>query len=164
MQEEIWKDIPNYEGIYQVSNLGNVKSLNYKRTKKEKNLSSCISSNGYKMVALSKNKKLKSFCVHQLVAISFLNHSPQVYKYHVDHIDNNKLNNYLNNLQVITQRENNSKNKLNKTSKYTGVFWNKFKNKWCSAIRINGKKNNLGCFEDEYEANLAYQNKLKEII
>lgn len=171
MQEEIFKDIPDYEGLYQVSNLGNVKSLEgkvFRRngifhfTKKEKILKKSIAIDGYYVVNLSKDFKNKTFKIHQLVAITFLNHKPCGFKIVVDHINNNKLDNRLENLQLISNRENSSKEARGK-SKYTGVCWDKSKNKWKSAIRINGKTINLGVFKDEYDAHLAYQNKLKEI-
>jgi hypothetical protein len=68
---EIWKDILGYEGLYQVSNLGNVRSLNYRRSGKTKLLKQATD-NGYKRVKLSKNGKKKKYWVHRLVAIAFI--------------------------------------------------------------------------------------------
>ena len=111
--EEIWKDIPNYEGYYQVSNLGRVKSL--KRYVKfmhcnklinERILKGGIGSRGYLVVILSKDKKPKTFEVHKLVAIAFLGHKPCGYKRVVNHIDNNPVNNKASNLEIVSQREN----------------------------------------------------------
>lgn len=105
--EEIWKDIPNYVGLYQVSNLGNVKSLNYNKTKKSKLLTNSLDSNGYLRVGLSNNKALKTIRVHQLVAMSFLDYVRNgKLDVVVDHIDNNKLNNNINNLQLLSNRHN----------------------------------------------------------
>ena len=157
---EVWKDIPNYEGLYQVSNLGNVRSLNYKKTGKVKNLVLNINSVGRQCVSLCNNNK-KTYNVHVLVAISFLNHKPNGYKIVVDHINNKPLNNKLYNLQRITQRQNTSKDKRGGTSKYTGVYMDK--KKWRADIRINGKIKYLGLFTDEKEAAQAYQNELKKI-
>jgi hypothetical protein len=64
-------------------------------------------------------------------------------------------------LQVITNRQNTSKDKRGGTSKYTGVYMDK--KKWRAAIRINGKIKYLGLFTDEKEAAKAYQNELKKI-
>jgi hypothetical protein len=173
MQEEIWKDIPNYEGLYQVSNLGNVKSLSreiLKRGKypficKERMLKNRVNTRGYNQFILSSNRNRKTFTTHQLVAMAFLNHKPDgTHKLVVDHINANKLDNRVENLQVISQRENSSKDKKNKASRYTGVSWSSGNNKWMSAIRINGKQNHLGYFKCETSAHLAYQNKLKQII
>ena len=164
MQEEIFKDIPNYEGPYQVSNLGNVKSLNYASTNKEKLLKQI--NHKYLAVHLYKNKKLKTFKVHSLVYMTFKyeeykNKNQKV----IDHINNNQLDNRLDNLQLISNRENLSKDRKSKTrtSKYIGVNWKKANNKWCAQISIKNKRIHLGLFEDEHEAHLCYQNKLKEI-
>ena len=169
MQKEIWKDIPNYEGRYQCSNLGRVKSLdriihakdglNYPlkgRIKKNQ-----LGSNGYLQTSLNKEGSCKSFKIHQLVAICFLNHKPNGYCMVVDHKDNNPLNNHIDNLQIITNRQNSSKDKKGGTSKYVGVSWQVYK--WIARIRINGKKVHLGYYDKEYDAHLAVQAKLKEI-
>jgi hypothetical protein len=69
---EIWKPIKGYEGLYEVSNLGNVKSLNYSHTGKPKLLKLCKLKNGYLMVQLSKNSVTEKRLVHRLVAQAFL--------------------------------------------------------------------------------------------
>ena len=66
---EIWKDIEGYEGLYQVSNLGRVKSLKFNKIKI---LSQGISGSGYKIVSLSKENQRKIFLVHRLVAMVFI--------------------------------------------------------------------------------------------
>ena len=73
--EEIWKDIPDYEGLYQVSNLGRVKNLNNYHSKTEKILKLIIHPKGYVRVTLFKNRKPKSIFVHQLVGICFIGFS-----------------------------------------------------------------------------------------
>jgi len=85
----------------------------------------------------------------------------------IDHIDNNKSNNRLDNLQLISNRENSSKT-LKKIqgktySKYVGVTWNKQINRWIAQIQVNKKHIHLGTFINEYDAHIVYQNKLKEI-
>ena len=160
--KEVFKDIPNYEGMYQASNLGRVKSLKFNR---ERILKTLDNGKGYLFVGLSCEGKQKQKSVHQIMAITFLNHTPDGYNgLIVDHKDNDKLNNRLENLQLVTARYNLSKDKKGCTSKYTGVCWHKTYNKWISAIIINGKKKHLGYFIDEYDAHLAYQSKLKEIL
>ena len=156
---EVWKYIPKFES-YQVSNLGNVKSLKYG---KERILKKPIGAGGYIQVGIYKNKKCSKRTINQLMAIAFLNHKPCGHKMVVDHIDNNKKNNKLYNLQLITQRENSSKDKKKGTSKYTGVFFAKGKNKWRAAITINGKQKHLGCFVNEKDAAQAYKNELKKL-
>ena len=169
--QEVWKPVVGYEGIYEVSNLGRVYSLpkewigskGCKRKHDGKLLSITYSNKGYPRVLLSSNGKSKTREIHQLVAESFLNHVPCGYKLVVDHIDNDKLNNRVDNLQLISQRENASKNIINKTSKYTGVYFDKSRNKYGSRIQIDGKNIFIGRFNCELKAHLAYQNKLKEI-
>ena len=164
MQEEIWKDIPGYENYYQVSNQGNVRSLDRKvwnRLLKGRILK-YFSSNGYKLVVLRSNNKKKTFRVHQLVAIAFLNHKPDGHKVVVDHINNIKTDNNLSNLQLISHRENSSKDRKG-YSKHTGVYWNKIRKKWTSSILVDGKLKHLGCFTSEEEASKYYQDALKAI-
>jgi hypothetical protein len=97
-----------------------------------------------------------------LVGMAFLNHKPDgTNKICIDHINNDKLDNRLTNLQLITNRENTSKDRKGGTSKYVGVRSSAI-NKWRAEIYINGKTKNLGTFTDEYEAHLAYQKVLNE--
>jgi 3'-phosphoadenosine 5'-phosphosulfate sulfotransferase len=159
MQKEIFKNIPGYEGLYQVSNLGNVKSLKYE---KEKLLKPCKDTWGYYFVNLCKDRKRKGFAVHKLVAMTFLNHIPNGHKIVVDHINNIRTDNRLENLQIISARENISKDWKGNTSKYTGVSWHKRENKWKSQIQINGKRKHLGRFTNEFQAHEAYQKALNE--
>jgi hypothetical protein len=170
--EEIWKELPSYEGIYEVSNLGNIKSLSrikFNKGKfpficKEKILKLGKDTNGYYSVSLYKNGKIKTSNPHRLMAIAFLGHKPCGLKLVVDHINNNPLDNRLENLQIITNRENASKDRKNGTSKYTGVSWDKERNKWTVRFKINGKNLFLGYFLNEEEASEVYNNKLKELI
>jgi len=159
-KREIFKDIFDYEGLYQISNLGRVKSLKCNR---EKILKLSFDTGGYSQVGLCENSIKKTRDVHKLVAIHFLNHTPCGFKLVVNHKDFNKLNNHVNNLEIVTNRVNCNKKHLKSTSKYTGVYWHKRKNKWASSIMINGKLKYLGLFINEEEASDVYQNKLKEI-
>lgn len=168
--EEIWKEIPGYEGCYEVSNQGRVRSLDRETRngkcsfiRKGRLINGSLNSFGYKTVSLRLNNNLKSFLVHQLVAIAFLNHKPDGYKIVVDHINCIKTDNRLENLQLISNRENISKDRKNGSSKYTGVSWNKQRNKWRSNIQINGKNKHLGYFNCETAAFLAYQAELSKI-
>ena len=96
--EEIWKDIEGYEGLYQVSNQGNIKSLNYNHTGKEKILST-KDHHGYRRVTLYKDKKLKTFFVHVLVAKAFIENINTLIYTEVNHIDENRSNNIYTNLE-----------------------------------------------------------------
>lgn len=95
--EEEWRDIAGYEGLYQVSNLGRVKSLNYRHTGKGKILKPDKNKYGYLQVTLYKNGKYNRRFVHRLVARMFIpNHKnlPQI-----NHKDENKENNRIDNLE-----------------------------------------------------------------
>ena len=167
---EIWKEIKGFKN-YEVSSLGRIKSLasiviysNGKiGGKKEKFLKLNLNGSGYLGMSLSKNNKRKTKTIHQLMAIAFLNHKPSGCKLVVDHINNVKTDNRLENLQLITHRENVSKDRKG-SSKHTGVSWNKRRSKWKSSIQINGKPKHLGYFTDELEAAQAYQNALKKLL
>jgi hypothetical protein len=172
MSEEIFKDILGYEGLYQVSNFGNVKSLSREMDNGKRK---CISkerilkfgndgTRGYLNVKLFKGNTKKTIKVHQLVAMAFLGHiSDGSHKIVVDHINNIKTDNRAENLQLLTNRENSSKDKKNGSSQYTGVYWCNYYNKWHSRIYLNGKKKHLGYFTSEIEAHEAYQKALSEI-
>lgn len=97
---EKWKDIKGYEGLYQVSNFGNVKSLNYKRTNKEALLKLQTNTDGYKIINLRKDGKNKLYLVHRLVAMTFIP-NPNNYPI-VNHKDENKENNSVDNLEWCT--------------------------------------------------------------
>lgn len=108
--EEVWKDIPDFEGLYQVSNYGKVKSL--ERTKQgclefyrpDKLLKPGLSHNGYQSIHLCNKDKKKSWRVNRLVATVFIpnpDNKPQV-----NHIDGNKLNNRADNLEWSSPKEN----------------------------------------------------------
>lgn len=109
--EEIWKDIEGYEDLYQVSNMGRIKSLerykeNHGKLQKveEKIKTMNIKNSGYQFVQLYKNNKYKNLMVHRLVAQAFIpnvDNKPQI-----NHIDGNKLNNNVTNLEWCTNSEN----------------------------------------------------------
>ncbi len=125
MQQEVWKDIPNYEGFYQVSNLGNVKSLDRyivypdgtKRLFKSKIQKKTINSSGYVYYDLYIKSKRKRFLAHMIVYIAFVSEYDR--KLDINHIDCNKTNNNINNLELTTRSENMihalKNNLLNKT-------------------------------------------------
>lgn len=105
--KEIWKDIKGYEGFYQVSNKGNVKSLNYHRTGEEKIRKPKVDRYGYLIVALYKNGKCKTLFVHRLVLMTF---APieNMDKLDVNHKDEDKQNNCLSNLEWCDKSYNNN--------------------------------------------------------
>lgn len=166
---EEWKDIPEYEGLYKVSNLGNIKSLPKLRGSgkgylmKEKLLKQVDDGKGYNKVSLYKNGCQKFYSVHALVAMAFLNHKPCGYKLVINHKDLNPKNNTVSNLEIVSQRENSNMKHLKTSSKYVGVSFHKAAKKWTAHIRIGSHKKYIGIFTNEIDAHLAYQKELSNI-
>ena len=127
--EEIWKDIKDYEGLYQVSSFGRVRSLDREVVYRNDRIYNCkgrvlkpsLDDSGYLRVNLCENGKRITKRIHQLVAIAFLKHIPCGLKLVVNHIDNNPLNNNVENLEITTNRKNTSVHRKN-LSGYTGVY------------------------------------------
>jgi hypothetical protein len=122
---ELWKKIEGFED-YQVSNLGNVKSFKFGKEKFLKQ----SKTNGYFHVSCFKDGKQKKFNIHQLVAIAFLKHKPCGMNLVVNHKDFNKENNNVDNLELVTQRENANHKHIKSSSQYCGVTWWKERKKW----------------------------------
>ena len=167
---EKWKTIPNYEGLYKASTLGRIKTLSRQVMNdkglywiKTKILKPGHSGRGYLSLNLYKDNNVKHYQIAILVARTFMNHIPNGIKIVIDHKDNDKHNNRLSNLQLITHRNNCSKDKVG-SSKYTGVSWNKREHKWTVHIRIKGKSTYLGSFQNEEIAAECYNNKVKELL
>lgn len=103
MTEE-WRDIKGYEGLYQVSNKGRIKSLKSWGGNNERIMKPRNQGTGYYMVGLSKNKQYKQFLIHRLVAMAFIPNSNN-YDF-VNHKDENKTNNVVENLEWCTKSYN----------------------------------------------------------
>ena len=110
--KEIWKDIKDYEGLYMVSNQGRVKSMNYNHSGKEKILKTGTYKSGYLYVVLYKNNKQKHFSIHRLVAEAFIEIPEELKQYigtayvQVNHKDENKQNNNVENLEFCDNKYN----------------------------------------------------------
>jgi hypothetical protein len=111
----IWKDIKGYEGLYQVSNFGNVKSMDneinvltrwgtYTNRSKKGKILKLLNNNGYRAVILSKHGKTKLELIHRLVGNAFIPNL--LYKPQINHKDCNKSNNVYTNLEWCTPSEN----------------------------------------------------------
>lgn len=121
MNKEEWKDIVGYEGIYQISNLGNVKSINKNSIMKPSKLPK-----GYLQIGLTKNGKRKYTSIHRLVAKTFIpnpNNLPCV-----NHKDCNTSNNNISNLEWVTHKENNDYRGRKIKAKLTSVILEMKKN------------------------------------
>lgn len=145
MSEE-WKDIKGYEGLYQISNLGRVKSLNYNKTKQEKILKAGYSKEGYAFVNLCKKGKNLHITVHKLVATAFIE-NPNNYT-EINHKDENRSNNNVKNLEWCshlynmnygTGIERRSQKRKIPVNQYDKL--NNFIKKWASAIDV---QNSIG--------------------
>ena len=143
------KAIEGYEGLYEVDEEGNVFSLNYGNTAgKVKKLKPRKNTHGYYQVGLWKDKKEKMHLVHRLVAIAFIanpDNKPQV-----DHINRNRLDNIVDNLQWVT----NQQNSFNTSAK--GCYHDKRSGKWQAYIYVNRKQISLKYHDTEEEAHAAY--------
>ena len=101
MSHEEWRDIPGYEGLYQVSNTGKVRSAHHKRIRE---LKPTPQSGGYLLVSLCKNHARKGESIHTLVALAFL--GPRLAGMAINHKNGNKADNRDTNLEYVTYKEN----------------------------------------------------------
>lgn len=109
--DEEWRDIKGYEGLYQVSNLGRVKRISKLKSidkgyvsKRDRMLKPGVRKDGYLFVGLSINNELKTYNIHRLVAMAFIENELKLEE--VNHIDENKTNNEVNNLEWCTHEYN----------------------------------------------------------
>ena len=122
--EEVWKEIQDYEGFYKISNHGNIESItryvkhNHGGLRKEKGkpIKLCLNQDGYYCIVLSKNSIKKTFLVHRIVAQHYLENNYQ--KLLVNHIDGNKTNNHYSNLEWCTTQENTEHATINDLVKF----------------------------------------------
>jgi len=160
--EEQWKPVVGYEGLYEVSNLGRVKSLPRNGTKNyEIILKQSNHRDNYKQVCL-RNKTKKTVVVHRLVLMAFIG-SPKDGE-ECDHINRKRDDNRLENLRWVLRAVNNRNQNPYGKSKLKGVYYRTIINKQgrmytyvFSSIRINNKTIDLGYFKNEIEAYEAYK-------
>ena len=157
---EIWRSISGYIN-YQVSNIGRVRNI-----VTGKILNNNLDIHGYYHVALYNDGIVKNCIVHQLVAEEFIIKPDVNFPLFVDHIDRNRINNQISNLRFvsISQSSMNRSKRLNTSSRFKGVYYDKHNNKWRASIRLNKKFIHIGRYEDEDEAANAYNNKAIELF
>lgn len=102
MEEEIWKDVKGYEGIYKISSLGRIAKMD--NGQNAKILRPFLTSRGYLQTCLVKNTTYKVYLIHRLVALNFILNPED--KPQVNHINGNKLDNRLENLEWCTAKYN----------------------------------------------------------
>jgi hypothetical protein len=144
---EFWKQVKNYESLYEISSNGQVRNYKTKFI-----LNTKPRNDGYIRIGLWKNKKQTYYYLARLVYENFKGITDMSFE--VNHIDKNKNNNCLSNLELITKRENcchRSKAKLNKSSNYSGVC-RAYDNKYRAYIYIDNKQKSLGYYHTEIEA------------
>ena len=164
---EIWRPIPGFSNVYQASNYGRIKALKRKspgrfgstRMLKEKILSQTKNKYGYLRVTIGNTPG--SFAVHRLICAAFLGESELM----VDHINNNKSDNRIWNLQYLSNRENVHKYWMGrkKSSKHIGVCYHRASQKWIASIQVNGVSKYLGLFNSELDAAEAHKIEMKKI-
>ena len=165
---EQWKDIPGYEKLYQASDLGRIKGItklvdsgNGFYRIPDRILKQSDGPKGYLTLSISKDKKSIKHRVNVLIGMAFLKHDPKDKNKIIDHIFQNRKDNRLCVLQILSQRENTNKKHLKSSSEYVGVYFHNTHKKWCSAIRIKNNKIHLGVFDSEIDASQAYQKALE---
>ena len=145
---------------YSINRQGDVYSHKSGGTRKLKQCLSNNSGRAYLRVGLSSGGKRQFAYIHKLIAIQYLGHVPCGMREVVDHIDNNRLNNHLSNIQITTTRHNSSKDRGDRLLPL-GVYPNRTKYK--SSIHIGGKSLHLGTFDTIEEASMTYQEELRKI-
>ena len=176
--KEIWKDIKGYEGLYQVSTFGRVKSLSKidKRglLRDEKLMSTKLHKGcEYPHVNLYNDSGKKLINVHMLVAITFLNHVIGS-DMEVDHIDMDKTNNRLDNLRIVTKSKNRRNRGCSGLVDVPGVYKSKRVRKlksgeiktyfyFIAQASVNNKQTYIGSFKTKEEAGKAYLEFIKQL-
>ena len=157
--EEIWKDIEGTNGEYQASDKGRYRSLKYGKIRI---LKPGTDSKKYLVAYLHLNGVQKAIKVHSLVWQTF--NGIILEKLQIDHINGIKSDNRLENLRLLTNRENKQagmdakRNAGNTYSKYRGLTYDNFGKRWVVMCHINGKPWRVGYYKDEEEAHMASEN------
>ncbi len=161
MSEE-WRPVPDYEGLYEVSDLGRVRSLTAKvrngnggRMRQGRVLKQQVTRHGYYTVMLSRDGVQQRLSVSRLVGVTFLRIGEGD---EVDHRDRDPLNNCVSNLRRATRAQNhmNTRRPVHNSSGFKGVSWHKARGMWRASISIGNRTRHLGHFDDPEAAHRAY--------
>lgn len=142
IKEEHFVEVIGYEGLYKVSNYGRVKSLNFNHTKQEKILKFDKNKSGYLLVTFHKDGKVKKFSVHRLVALHFIQNDNPTEKIQVNHKDENKENNTVENLEWVTPKENLNWGTRNERSREA---LKKIEHDWVASFNVLNKSKKVKC-------------------
>ena len=153
MNTEQWRMIPDYEGLYMVSNLGRVKSLNYNGTGQERIMKPTVYSGGYFRVKLWKNKIPKLYLVHRLVAQTFIQNPDNLPE--INHKDENPANNRVENLEWCDRKYN--INYGTRTEKYIRTNTNGKKSKQVVQNSLDGEAIKVWPSTSEIQRQLGFR-------
>lgn len=151
---EKWMPIFAYQGRYEISNMGEIKSI----TSGGKILKTAINTRGYSSIGFYHNGKTKTHRIHKLVAEAFI--GPCIPGFCVNHLNGIRTDNRVENLEYVSMRENKCHGVIGKLGR-VGAY--KYKGKWASAIKINRKREFLGAFNCQEDASRAYAAKCAEL-
>jgi hypothetical protein len=158
--QEIWKDVKEFEGLYQISNKGQLRKIigNNEYRMRKPYLMKC----GYHRFSLSNKGRVAEWYAHRLVWQHFGSYQEDGIKNHVDHINNIKTDNRIENLQLITARLNNTKDRKRQKLSHHGT--SKSAGRYRAVIQVNNKSYQLGTFETEAEAAKEYDRARNELL
>ena len=148
-----WKHVVGYEGLYEVSDSGLIRAVDkinaLGKKLKPKLIKPAPKNDGYLVVVLCKNKTRRTRLLHRIIMEAFKGKSDLT----VDHLDGNKLNNSIKNLEYVSHTENCYRRSVKKNK---SIGTRKRGKKWSARIMINGVEKHLGTFEDQESSQLAY--------
>lgn len=153
-EAEVWREMRIWGNDYLVSSHGRLR-----RKGNDKCRAFSVDKYGYYKITLSMGRKnRKSYRVHKLIALAFLGDPNGL---HVNHIDGNKKNNNINNLEYVTNRENVAHGMIRR-GKIVGAIYCKRSQKWISNLNVDGKLKRLGTFDTAEDAQSAFRSALRQ--
>jgi len=154
MTKEVWKSVIGYEDLYEISSFGRLRSKKDGRIKER-----TPNEDGYVKITLRKENGVETRFIHIFVAEAFLEKKAGCV---INHIDGDKTNNRVENLEYVSRREN-ATHFFASRKPHTGASYCKKSNKWRSQISTDGKRKWLGDFSTPEEASAAYRGALRAL-